>query len=73
MNIASTTNPANLQLDFSAATPTAWTNLVSGELLLVESLQKFHRYLGNDFKVEFPTGSGKMLTLWKCPANCRAA
>jgi len=33
--------------------------------LLVESLQKFHRYLGDDFKVECPTGSGKMLTLWE--------
>jgi hypothetical protein len=32
--------------------------------LLVESLQKFHYYLGDDFKVEFPTGSGTMLTLW---------
>jgi hypothetical protein len=32
--------------------------------LLVESLQKFHHYLGNDFKVEFPTGSGDMKTLW---------
>jgi hypothetical protein len=32
--------------------------------LLVESLQKFHHYLGNDFKVEFPTGSGDMTTLW---------
>jgi hypothetical protein len=32
--------------------------------LLVESLQKFHHYLGNDFKVEFPTGSGRMKTLW---------
>jgi len=32
--------------------------------LLVESLQKFHYYLGEDFKVEFPTGSGKMMTLW---------
>jgi hypothetical protein len=32
--------------------------------LLVESLQKFHYYFGDDFKVEFPTGSGKMLTLW---------
>jgi mannosylglycerate hydrolase MGH1-like protein/glycosyl hydrolase family 63 len=31
--------------------------------LLVESLQKFHHYLGNDFKVEFPTGSGQMATL----------
>jgi hypothetical protein len=33
--------------------------------LLIESLQKFHHYLGNDFKVECPTGSGQMLTLWE--------
>jgi hypothetical protein len=33
--------------------------------LMVESLQKFHHYLGNDFKVEFPTGSGNMKTLWE--------
>jgi len=33
--------------------------------LLVESLQKFHHYLGDDFKVEFPTGSGNMMTLWE--------
>jgi hypothetical protein len=33
--------------------------------LLVESLQKFHHYLGDDFKVEFPTGSGKLMTLWE--------
>jgi len=33
--------------------------------LLVESLQKFHYYLGDDFKVEFPTGSGKLMTLWE--------
>src|SRR3989454_6131651 len=33
--------------------------------LLVESLQKFHHYLGDEFKVEFPTGSGKMMTLWE--------
>jgi len=32
--------------------------------LLIESLQKFHHYYGNDFKVEFPTGSGNMKTLW---------
>jgi hypothetical protein len=31
--------------------------------LLIESLQKFHHYFGDDLKVEFPTGSGKMLTL----------
>jgi hypothetical protein len=31
--------------------------------LLIESLQKFHHYLGDDFKVECPTGSGQWLTL----------
>ncbi len=33
--------------------------------LLVESLQKFYHYLGDDFQVEFPTGSGKTMTLWE--------
>ncbi len=33
--------------------------------LLVESLQRFHHYYGENFKVEFPTGSGKMMTLWE--------
>ena len=28
--------------------------------LLIESLQKFHHYFGDDFKVECPTGSGRM-------------
>src|SRR5687768_6329440 len=31
--------------------------------LLVEALQKFHRYFGDDFTVECPTGSGRLLTL----------
>jgi hypothetical protein len=31
--------------------------------LIVESLQKFHHYYGNDFKVECPTGSKNFLTL----------
>jgi hypothetical protein len=31
--------------------------------LIVESLQKFHHYYGDDFKVECPTGSGRYLTL----------
>jgi len=31
--------------------------------LLIESLQKFHHYYGDDFKVECPTGSGHFLTL----------
>ena len=33
--------------------------------LLIESLQKFHHYLGDDFKVECPAGSGKLMTLWE--------
>jgi hypothetical protein len=31
--------------------------------LLIESLQKFHHYYGDDFTVECPTGSGRHLTL----------
>jgi hypothetical protein len=31
--------------------------------LLIESLQRFHHYYGDDFKVECPTGSGQYLTL----------
>ncbi|MFN8634180.1 MAG: glucosidase [Chloroflexota bacterium] len=31
--------------------------------LIVESLQQFHHYYGDDFKVECPTGSGQFLTL----------
>ncbi len=37
--------------------------------LLIESLQKFHHFWGDDFKVECPTGSGKMLTLWEVAAE----
>jgi hypothetical protein len=33
--------------------------------LLIEALQKFHHYYGDDFKVECPTGSGAKLTLWE--------
>jgi hypothetical protein len=33
--------------------------------LLIESLQKFHYYLGDGFKVECPTGSGRMMNLWE--------
>jgi len=37
--------------------------------LLVEALQKFHHYHGDGFKVEFPTGSGNMLTLAEVAAE----
>jgi len=31
--------------------------------LIIESLQKFHRYYGDDLRVECPTGSGNFVTL----------
>jgi len=34
-------------------------------MLIIESLQKFHYYFGDGYKVECPTGSGKMMTLWE--------
>ncbi len=41
--------------------------------LLIESLQKFHYYLGDEYKVECPTGSGQFMTLWEVAAeiSCR--
>ena len=33
--------------------------------LLIESLQKFHHYYGNNLVVECPTGSGNMMNLWQ--------
>jgi hypothetical protein len=37
--------------------------------LIIESLQKFHHYLGPDFKVECPTGSGQMMNLSEVAAE----
>ncbi|ARV57265.1 glucosidase [Nostocales cyanobacterium HT-58-2] len=37
--------------------------------LLIESLQKFHYYLGDDFTLEYPTGSGQMMTLKEVATN----
>jgi hypothetical protein len=31
--------------------------------LIIEALQKFHHYYGDDFKVECPTGSGRLVTI----------
>jgi mannosylglycerate hydrolase MGH1-like protein len=33
--------------------------------LLIESLQRFHYYFGDEFQVECPTGSGVMMNLWQ--------
>jgi hypothetical protein len=32
--------------------------------LIIEALQKYHYFYGDDFKVELPTGSGRFMTLW---------
>jgi len=37
--------------------------------LLVESLQKFHYFYGNTFKIAFPTGSTTTLNLWQVAAE----
>jgi Glycosyl hydrolase family 63 C-terminal domain len=37
--------------------------------LIIESLQKFHYYFGDDFKVECPTGSGHQMNLWEVAAE----
>jgi len=37
--------------------------------LLIESLQKFHHYLGDGYKVECPSGSGQLMTLWEVAAE----
>jgi hypothetical protein len=33
--------------------------------LLIEALQRFHYYMGDAFKVEYPTSSGNEATLWE--------
>jgi len=37
--------------------------------LIIESLERFHHYYGDDFKVEHPTGSGQMHTLKEIAMN----
>jgi len=37
--------------------------------LIIESLQKFHYYFGDDFRVECPTASGRTLSLWEVAAE----
>lgn len=68
-------NSTQYQVDYESAEST--TNQFGGNsnwlgpvwfplnFLLIESLQKFHHYLDDDFKVECLTGSGVMLNLWE--------
>lgn len=37
--------------------------------LLIEALQKYHYYYGDEFQVEYPTGSSTMLNLWEVAAE----
>jgi hypothetical protein len=37
--------------------------------LMIESLQKFHHFYGDDFRVECPTGSGQQMSLWEVGAE----
>ncbi len=37
--------------------------------LLIESLQKFDHFYAHRFQVEYPTGSGQLLTLWDAAAE----
>ena len=39
--------------------------------LLIDSLERYHRYLGPEFKVECPTGSGQWLNLGQVAAELR--
>jgi hypothetical protein len=41
--------------------------------LITESLQKFHHYYGDDFKIEYPTGSGTFVTIDQVALNLRRA
>ena len=40
--------------------------------LLIESLQKFHHYYGDDFKIECPVGTGQLLSLEEVAAELSA-
>lgn len=33
--------------------------------LLIEALQRFHHFYGDSLRVEFPTGSGRLMNLWQ--------
>jgi hypothetical protein len=37
--------------------------------LLIEALQKFHHFYGEDLKFELPTGSGRQASLWEVAAE----
>ena len=46
---------------------------VQMNLLIIEALQRYDYYYGKDFKVECPTGSGKLMTLWEVAGTFAAS
>lgn len=72
-------NSTQYQVDYESAESTTnqfgsnsnWREPVWFPLnfLLIEALQKFHHYLGDDLKVEYPIGSGIMFNLWEVAAE----
>ncbi|MGH9776427.1 MAG: MGH1-like glycoside hydrolase domain-containing protein [Candidatus Acidiferrales bacterium] len=59
----------------------SWTDMFGGNsnwrgpvwmpmnFLIIESLQRYHHYYGDTLKVEYPTGSGRLLNLWDVAAD----
>ncbi|HXE53906.1 MAG TPA: hypothetical protein VN541_12865 [Tepidisphaeraceae bacterium] len=39
--------------------------------LLIEALERYHHFYGDDFQIECPTGSGKMMNLWQVAHELR--
>ena len=37
--------------------------------LIISALERYHRFFGDDFTIEYPTGSGNLLTLDKVAAD----
>jgi hypothetical protein len=46
-----------------------WRGPIWFPVNIVEALQKFHHYYGDDFKVECPTGSGQLRTIEQVAAE----
>ena len=40
--------------------------------LMIESLQKYHHYYGDSFRIECPTGSGRYMNLWEVASELSA-
>ena len=39
--------------------------------LVISALERYHRFFGDDYTIEYPTGSGKQLTLDRIAADLR--